>query len=341
MPQLGGALAHQLILSRDDAIALLCITVCVIALIGMACASARRLLASATVVLVISVGALVFGGPFIGIAPSSTHHNMYSMTDDSSNIINGSSVSSDLTLDKTIASGVLDLTHAPATISSKDVHGLTMALDVIPNNLGAFVPGEKCGMANNWTHSINRNISCVCIPLFDTAAAPARTRRDSPHPNVGELQRECAAIMSLPGQHSTTLSVSDTAAANDHYGAGHHVKYSLSKPPNDGTAIAVTRHLRAPLKTTALCVVLPYSADAVTVSIDICNVEPGAMYLGLRGLESEAGCVHYEGLLYQPDNNPADLADQELQVKPAGERVLPFLGRVAETPGRSTSYKSA
>ena len=190
-PQLGGALAHQLILSRDDAIALLCITVCVIALIGMACASARRLLASVTVVLVISVGALVFGGPFIGIAPSSTNHNMYSMTDDSSNIINGSSVSSDMTPGKTIASGVLDLTHAPATISSKDVYGSTTALDVIPNNLGAFAPGEKCGMANNWTHSIDCNISCVCIPLFDSAAATARTRRDYLHLGVDELQRKC------------------------------------------------------------------------------------------------------------------------------------------------------
>ena len=70
-------------------------------------------------------------------------------------------------------------------------------------------------MANNWTHSINRNISCVCIPLFGSAASPARTRRDSPHPNVnlGELQRECAAIMSLPGQHSTTLSlIMDTSS---------------------------------------------------------------------------------------------------------------------------------
>ena len=121
VPQLGGALAHQLILSRN-AIALL-LTVYVIALIGMACASARRLLASVTVVLVISVGALVFGGPFIGIAPSSTHHNMYSMTDDSSNIINGSSVSSDMTPDKTIASGVHRAAHTLALETIKDLYG--------------------------------------------------------------------------------------------------------------------------------------------------------------------------------------------------------------------------
>ena len=121
VPQLGCALAHQLILSRN-AIALL-LTVYVIALIGMAYASARRLLASATVVLVISVGALVFGGPFIGIAPSSTHHNMYSMTDDSSNIINGSSVSSDMTPDKTIASGVHRAAHTLALETIKDLYG--------------------------------------------------------------------------------------------------------------------------------------------------------------------------------------------------------------------------
>ena len=105
------------------------------------------------------------------------------------------------------------------------------------------------------------------------------------------------------------------------------------------SSIDITRW--APLKTTPPYVALPYSADAVTASIDICNVEPGAMYLGIRGLESEAGCVHYEvvayefageceELLHQPDDNPANLADQELPVEPAGERVPPFLGRVAD-----------
>ena len=121
----------------------------------------------------------------------------------------------------------------------------------------------------------------------------------------------------------------DTASLGaGHYGVGHHVRYTITKPAADGAAIAITRHLKAPLKITPPYVALEYSSQAVAASIEICDVEPGPMYLGIRGVDSEAGCMHYavttaefqgdcQELLHQPEGDPSAIADKTLPVEPA------------------------
>ena len=147
---------------------------------------------------------------------SSAHRDIDSMMDDSSNIVNGSG-SSGVTPNEAVASGVLDATHAPAPVSSKDVSGVTMPRDVTPNHPVTSVPGEKGDMAYHWTLSTNRHISSVFSPLIDSAAAPARPRRgDYVHLDVDEPQREGAARTSLPEQQPFTTVVSlSNASAND------------------------------------------------------------------------------------------------------------------------------
>ena len=113
-----------------------------------------------------------------------------------------------------------------------------------------------------------------------------------------------------------------------HYGANHHLRYTITKPAADGAAVAITRHLKAPLKVTPPYVALEYSSQAVTASIEICDVEPGPMYIGIRGVDNEAGCMHYaiattefmgdcQELLHQPVDDPAAIADKTLPVEPA------------------------
>ena len=38
---------------------------------------------------------------------------------------------------------------------------------------------------------------------------------------------------------------------------------------------------------------LEYSTEEVSAPIELCNVESGLQYLGIRGAEGEGGCVHY------------------------------------------------
>merc|ERR1719197_2347410 len=82
----------------------------------------------------------------------------------------------------------------------------------------------------------------------------------------------------------------DTAKYTDgaaHYGPGRHVHFNVKKPGNEGAAIAVTRHLAAPLKTAPPYVFMDYSVDAANATIDLCNVEAGKMYLGLLGVANQ------------------------------------------------------
>ena len=53
------------------------------------------------------------------------------------------------------------------------------------------------------------------------------------------------------------------------------------------------RHLAAPLKTVPPYVSLEYSAEAVSAPMELCNVENGLQYLGIRGADSEGGCMRY------------------------------------------------
>ena len=85
------------------------------------------------------------------------------------------------------------------------------------------------------------------------------------------------------------------------------------------------RHLAAPLKTVPPYVSLEYSTENASAPIDLCNVESGLQYLGIRGAESEGGCMHYTltatefttdcaELMPPPPNDPAAIADQTLPV---------------------------
>ena len=47
------------------------------------------------------------------------------------------------------------------------------------------------------------------------------------------------------------------------------------------------RHLSAPLKTVPPYVSFDYSTAAATAPIELCNVESGLQYLGIRGAESD------------------------------------------------------
>ena len=104
------------------------------------------------------------------------------------------------------------------------------------------------------------------------------------------------------------------------------MRYTVTKPAADGAAIAITRHLKAPLKVTPPYVALEYSNRAVAASIDLCDIEAGRMYLGIRGVENEAGCMHYavkatmfdgdcQEQLHQTANDPSAIADQTLQAE--------------------------
>jgi len=104
-----------------------------------------------------------------------------------------------------------------------------------------------------------------------------------------------------------------------HFGAGHHLRFTLSKDANEGAAIAMTRHLSAPLKTVPPYVSFEYSTVAASAPIELCNVESGLQYLGVRGAESDGGCMHYTlnaeeftsdcvELMHAPSNDSAAIA---------------------------------
>ena len=117
----------------------------------------------------------------------------------------------------------------------------------------------------------------------------------------------------------------DTTAA-----AAANLRYTIDAAAGAGAALAVTRHLEAPLKTVPPYLSMAYSSTQVIKGeIDMCSVEPGPMYLGVRGVESEGGCMKYvvtateftgdcQELMHQSEADPAALADTTLQVEPAG-----------------------
>jgi hypothetical protein len=121
--------------------------------------------------------------------------------------------------------------------------------------------------------------------------------------------------------------VNTTELANSHYGAGRHLRYILSKKADEGGGIALSRHLAAPLKTVPPYVSFEYSTEPVNGSIELCNVEEGRQYLGIRGVTTnEGGCMHYtleavaftgpcEELVHQPSDDPAAVADKTLPVE--------------------------
>ena len=70
---------------------------------------------------------------------------------------------------------------------------------------------------------------------------------------------------------------------------------------------------------------MEYSTEKESALIDLCNVESGLQYLGIRGAESEGGCMHYTltaiafdtdcvELMHSPSNDPAAIADHTLPV---------------------------
>ena len=70
---------------------------------------------------------------------------------------------------------------------------------------------------------------------------------------------------------------------------------------------------------------MEYSTESESALIDLCNVESGLQYLGIRGAESEGGCMHYNltatefttdcvELMHSPSNDPAAIADKTLPV---------------------------
>ena len=72
----------------------------------------------------------------------------------------------------------------------------------------------------------------------------------------------------------------DTTAA-----AAANLRYTIDAAAGAGAALAVTRHLEAPLKTVPPYLSMAYSSSQVIKGeIDMCSVEPGPMYLGVRGV---------------------------------------------------------
>ena len=153
-------------------------------------------------------------------------------------------------------------------------------------NNECFVVGEvTLGVKCSAHGSANFEVYTVVVPaqldLNGTVVGEVRTARRFSRALLSlppSLVRGCARLDPPIATHQVcpgewVYHYYDTAAVADggaHFGAGHHVKFTITKEAYEGAAVAVTRHLSAPLKMTPPYVSLEYSSADAVAEVDLC-----------------------------------------------------------------------